>query len=185
MSTEPAIRERAFFLYAISGSGSSLNAVAKQIREEFGTKTTAKTVKEWAEEKDKDGLTWKDKRERLVVRAEKRVEVIVENRLVEIQNRTKTIADLLYKKITEETPKLTSLDNAIYAYKAISELELTLPQKYGAQLNPSEIISVVLKLFKRCEPVGRAISDHWEKNLALEIHEAIEAFKLSKINQVT
>ncbi|RHX89864.1 hypothetical protein [Leptospira stimsonii] len=185
MSTEPAIRERAFFLYAISGSGSSKNSVAKQIRSEYGTKTTAKTIDEWSKEKDKDGLTWEDKRNRIVARAEKQVEVIAENRLVEIQNRTKTIADLLYKKITEETPKLTSLDNAIYAYKAISELELTLPQKYGTQLNPSEIISVVLKLFKRCEPVGRAISDHWEKNLALEIHEAIEAFKLSKINQVT
>ncbi|EMJ52035.1 hypothetical protein LEP1GSC013_3528 [Leptospira interrogans serovar Valbuzzi str. Duyster] len=97
MTTIPAIRERGFFLYAISGSGSSFNAVAKQLRLEFGTKTTAKTVQEWAEEEDKDGLTWKKKRERLVVRAEKRVEVIAENRLVEIKSRTKNIVILCIK----------------------------------------------------------------------------------------
>ncbi|MCR8647688.1 hypothetical protein [Leptospira interrogans] len=181
MSTEPAIRERAFFLYAISGSGSSVNAVAKQLREEFGTKTTAKTVREWAEEKDKDGLTWKEKRSRLVVRAEKRVEVIAEDRLVEIKKRTKRIADILYEKlISRDAPGLSTFDNAIHSFTKIADYELSIDKKYGGQLHPFEIVNVVLKVFHRCEPVSNVISEHWEKTIVLEIKDEIQALRNSK-----
>ncbi|QOI33607.1 hypothetical protein ACSYG2_04490 [Leptospira interrogans serovar Icterohaemorrhagiae] len=181
MSTEPAIRERAFFLYAISGSGSSKNSIAKQIRSEYGTKTTTKTIDEWSKEKDNDGLTWEDKRKRLVVRAEKRVEVIAEDRLVEIKKRTKQIADILYEKlISRDAPGLSTFDNAIHSFTKIADYELSIDKKYGGQLHPFEIVNVVLKVFHRCEPVSNVISEHWEKTIVLEIKDEIQALRNSK-----
>ncbi|MFA4796549.1 hypothetical protein [Leptospira kirschneri] len=178
MTTIPAIRERAFFLYAISGSGSSLNAVAKQLRAEFGTKTTAKTVQEWAEEKDKDGLTWKDKRNRLVVRTEKRVEILAENRLLEIKSRTKNIVDTLYKMLTDKkAPGLTSFENAVYAFKNLSEYELKLERMEGDRLHPLTIVNAIFEVLQECEPVAKVIQEHWERSLALRIHEKIDSLK--------
>ncbi|UOG61445.1 hypothetical protein [Leptospira noguchii] len=178
MSTEPAIRERAFFLYVISGSGSSFNSVAKQLRSEFNSKTTAKSVKEWSLEKDKDGLTWNDKRNRLVVRAEKRVEVIVEDRLVEIKSRTKNIVDSLYKKLTDKkAPGLSSFENAIYAFKNISEYELKLNRMDGDRLHPLTIVNAIFEVLQECEPVAKVIQEHWDKSLAVRIHDKIESLK--------
>ncbi|WP_061271048.1 hypothetical protein [Leptospira interrogans] len=179
MTTIPAIRERGFFLYAISGSGSSFNAVAKQLRLEFGTKTTAKTVQEWAEEEDKDGLTWKKKRERLVVRAEKRVEVIAENRLVEIKSRTKNIVDTLYKMLTDKkAPGLTSFENAVYAFKNISEYELKLERMEGDRLHPLVIVNAIFEVLQECPPVAQAIQENWDKSIATRIHEKIGSLKV-------
>ncbi|EMK22370.1 hypothetical protein [Leptospira kirschneri] len=178
MTTLPAIRERAFFLYAISGSGSSLNAVAKQIREEFETKTTAKTVKEWAEEKDKDGLTWKDKRNRLVVRTEKRVEILAENRLLEIKSRTKNIVDSLYNMLTsKKAPGLTSFENAVYAFKNISEYELKLEKMEGDRLHPLTIVNAIFEVLQECPPVAQAIQENWDKSIATRVAEKIGSLK--------
>ncbi|EMM77039.1 hypothetical protein [Leptospira santarosai] len=174
MSTEPAIRERAFFLYVISGSGSSKNSVAKQIRSEYGTKTTAKTIDEWSKEKDTDGLTWNDKRNRLVVRAEKRVEVIVEDRLVEIKSRTKNIVDSLYTMLMDKkAPGLTSFENAVYAFKNLSEYELKLNRMDGDRLHPLTIVNAIFEVLQECEPVAKVIQEHWDKSLAVRIHEKI------------
>nr|WP_000207860.1 hypothetical protein [Leptospira interrogans] len=179
MTTIPAIRERGFFLYAISGSGSSFNAVAKQLRLEFGTKTTAKTVQEWAEEEDKDGLTWKKKRERLVVRAEKRVEVIAENRLVEIKSRTKNIVDTLYKMLTDKkAPRLTSFENAVSVFKNISEYELKLERMEGDRLHPLVIVNAIFEVLQECPPVAQAIQENWDKSIAARIHEKIGSLKV-------
>ncbi|MBM9579705.1 hypothetical protein JWG45_21380 [Leptospira sp. 201903070] len=178
MSTEPAIRERAFFLYAISGSGSSKNSVAKQIRSEYGTKTTAKTIDEWSKEKDNDGLTWEDKRKRLVVKVEKRIEVVAEDRLAEIKSRTKNIVDTLYKLLTDKkAPGLTSFENAVYAFKNLSEYELKLNRMDGDRLHPLTIVNAIFEVLQECEPVAKVIQENWERSLALRIHEKIDSLK--------
>ncbi|TGL06485.1 hypothetical protein EHQ43_08720 [Leptospira bouyouniensis] len=160
--TPEIIRERAFFLYLIGGE--SFNSIAITLRSEFGTRTTAKSVQTWATKKDSIGMTWEDRRKVVTQKAESHIEVVAENRLVEIRSRTKKIIDTIYESmISANAPGIKTLEGAAYAFKTLAEFETKLSDMEDSKVSPMMLIQSFFNALMKCKPVSVVIEKHWDE----------------------
>ncbi len=160
--TPEIIRERAFFMFLVSGE--SYNSIALALRTEFGTRTTAKSVQAWATKKDSVGMNWEDRRKVVTQKAESRIEVVAENRLVEIRSRTKKIIDTIYDSmIAAGAPGIKTLEGAAYAFKTLAEFETKLADIEDSKLSPMMLIQSFFNALMKCKPVSVVIEKHWDE----------------------
>jgi hypothetical protein len=157
--TPDLIRERAMYLYIVEGE--SCNGIAKIIRSEYKTKTTAKTVTSWVKTPDQVGMTWDDRKKAVVSRSIAQVEIIAENREVETLQRTQNIADSLYDMlVAKNAPNIKTFESAVYAFKEISKFETELRKSRDSN-TPMAIVQAMLEVFASNAQVAKVIQENW------------------------
>jgi transposase len=157
--TPEKIRERAMYLYVVEGE--SCNSIAKILRDEYKTKTTAKSVQAWSKDPDQIGMTWEDRKKAVASRSLAKVEVIAEDRSVEILQRTQTVADSLYNMIVaKNAPGIKTFESAVYAFKEISKFEQELRKSRDSNTLMA-IVQAMLEVFASSPQVAKVIQENW------------------------
>ncbi|NCN11249.1 MAG: hypothetical protein GW938_15535 [Leptospira sp.] len=167
--TSEIIRERAFYLYLIQGD--SYNSIATTIRSEFGTRTTSKSIQAWSNKKDSAGMTWEDRRLAVTERTNHRVEVLAENSMVELRNRTSKLAEIIYNQlISDNAPKLKTFEGSVFAFKSLAEFEAKLAEAEEKKVTPFMIVNMIFEAITQVSDVNKAIKDNWDE-VSMIIHE--------------
>jgi hypothetical protein len=170
MAYQDHIKIRAYTLYI---NGTSFEETAKTLSKDFKISITANTIKNWSEKKDARGFSWEDYRSEIRTIARQTVETAEKNRLVSIRDKTETLVESLYDRMTgDAAPKLGSFDGGSYAFRSLSEFLLKLDEKTQAGMSEIAIIQMVLDIFSGVPDVAKAINKHWkhiEKEIRIRI----------------
>lgn len=157
--TPELIRERALFLFVVEGH--SYNSIAKIIRSEYKTKTTAKSIQAWASQPDHIGMTWDDRKKAVLNRSIAKVEIIAEDRETENLQRVQNISDTLYNLImAKNAPGIKTFEGAVYAFKEISKFEKELRKSRDSN-TPMAIVQAMLEVFASSPQVAKVIQENW------------------------
>ncbi len=154
-----AIKSRAFYLYLCEEDDPK--TIAKRIRSEFKSKTPAKQIETWLKESDEKGLTWKEKKSKVQTQAMARIERLAEDVVVKVKERTSTLSSRLYDSLVSSQPEIKSLEGAIYAFKALSEMEISLDDRIKHENSPLRVAEALFRALEQIEPVAKVIQRHW------------------------
>lgn len=154
-----AIRSRAFYLYLCEEDDPK--QIAKRIRKEFKSKTPSKQIESWLKEADDKGQTWKDKKQKVQAQALARIERIAEDVVVKVKERTSTLSQRLYDSLVSSQPEIKSLEGAVYAFKALSEMEIQLDDRIKHENSPLRIAEALFRALEQIEPVAKVIQKNW------------------------
>jgi hypothetical protein len=153
------------FAYTLFMQSLNPEEIAEKIKQTFALKKfAANTVRRWAEDTDKNGLTWEDHRNRVLQIARTRVEKSSASKISEIQERNQKIIEILYDTLLTD-PKLkgSTKDGVAYAIKTLDEFSLRLEDRKAGELSPIMIIQTMFDIFNSIPEVRGVLKKHWPK----------------------
>jgi hypothetical protein len=153
------------FAYTLFMQSLNPEEIAEKIKQTFALKKfAANTVRRWAEDTDKNDLTWEDHRSRVLQIARTRVEKSSADKLSEIQTKTETIAQKLYDMLLTNTElKGSTFDGVAYAFKTMMEFTMKLEDRKAGELSPIMIIQTMFDIFNSIPEVRGVLKKHWPK----------------------
>lgn len=162
MSYGPTITARAFSLYVLGNNAEKIAEILQS--EKVAPRITSNTIRKWENQKDKHGETWKDRRQAIELQVRKNIERESASKIAEMRQKTHTIMQSLYSKLTaENAPHVKSYEGAVYALKAMMDFELKLDQKASGQSHPLKLAQLMLEIFQGVPEISHAIRKNWPK----------------------
>lgn len=156
------------FAYTLFMQSLNPEEIAEKIKQTYKlTKFSANTIRRWALEQNRDGLTWYDHRSRVLQIARTRVEKSSATKLSEIQSKTDTLIETIYTMLMEklESKKIdfSSLDGGLYALKTFLDFSMKLEDRQSGAMSPLLIVQTLLQIFQSIPEVNAAIRKHWDE----------------------
>lgn len=146
--------------YTFYLQGLAFEEVARKTRAVHKLKSLkGQTVESWAD----DG-GWEKMREGVRTQVRKYHEEEATSLLSQLSVKSETIMATLYEQLTEKAaPKISSYEGAVYAFRAMADLLLSLDKKRGETIQPIMVVHTLLEVFQEIPQIREAIKKHWPK----------------------
>lgn len=158
MAYSDSTKERAYMLFLHKGLNPE--SIAKELKKDYPA-ITANTIRKWAMEGN-----WYQDRDSLVQKTTERItDLNMSEKMKELEKKSDQLLQSTYDKLIQTSPKISSWEQGIYAFKAISEFYLAMQEKKEKSKDPEKIIQAFFKVINGIPSIKKQVTEHWDSIL--------------------